>query len=121
MGINLCEATAILSLKRSGAVGRDIVCVGRAERFVCRHQTAALADAFNVRWPATTLNAIAADRHAEPLLEAIGFSEIRSLDASGYEGATLVHDLNQPLPAALGGTTSFVYDGGIFPACCCPA
>lgn len=112
MGINLCEATAILSLKRSGAVGGDIVCLGRPELFIGKHQTAALAAAFDCRWSPATLDTIAADRHAEPLLQAAGFTSIRSLDASAYEGASLVHDLNQPLPADLEGITSFVYDGG---------
>ncbi len=112
MGINFCEATAILSLKRSGAANTEIVCLGRPELFLSKRQATTLADAFQQNWDAPTLDAVLADRHAEPFLTASGFTDIRSLDASGYEGAALIHDLNKPLPTELYGITDFVYDGG---------
>ena len=49
---------------------------------------------------------------AEPLLVALGAREVRSLDASGYEGATDVHDLNEPVPVELHERFSAVIDGG---------
>lgn len=112
MGINLCEANAILSLRRSGAAGDDIVCLGRPELFMSPRQVADLAKSFGHDWSASALEAIAASRHAEPLLAAVGFNSIRSLDASDYEGAAIVHDLNTPLPEHLAGSSGFVYDGG---------
>lgn len=112
MGINLCEATAIFSLKRSQAVTDDIVCLGRPELFLSQRQAASLGRSFGHGWSDSQLNEISADRHAESLLKAIGFTTIRSLDASSYEGAALIHDLNKPLPDELAGITDFVYDGG---------
>lgn len=112
MGINLCEATAILSLKRSGAVGDDIVCLGRPELFLSRQQAAGLARSFATGWSELRLDAITSTQHAEDFLAAAGFTDIRSLDASSYEGAAIIHDLNRPLPDQLAGTASFVYDGG---------
>jgi SAM-dependent methyltransferase len=38
---------------------------------------------------------VVSDRH---FFESLGFSEVISLDASGFEGATIVHDLNLPSP-----------------------
>jgi len=35
----------------------------------------------------------------EPLLEFLGASEVVSFDNSDYEGATVLHDFNQPLPS----------------------
>lgn len=52
------------------------------------------------------------DGFAEPVLERLGAREIRSLDASAFEGATDCHDLNTPLPAELSGRFSAVIDGG---------
>jgi hypothetical protein len=50
--------------------------------------------------------------YAEPLLELLGAKEVESIDASSFEGATVVHDLNTPLPPSLHGRFSAVVDGG---------
>lgn len=52
------------------------------------------------------------ERYAEPFLERLGASKIDSIDYSDYEGATIVHDLNKPVPEALNGQYDVVYDGG---------
>lgn len=49
---------------------------------------------------------------ADPLLRALGASELSSMDASGWEGADIVHDLNLPVPDELHQRFSLVYDGG---------
>src|SRR5918995_3549110 len=43
----------------------------------------------------------AGDRFAEPLLARLGAEETRSMDASPFEGASDIHDLNEPIPASL--------------------
>jgi hypothetical protein len=49
---------------------------------------------------------------AEPLLRLLGAVDPQSLDASDFEGSTLVHDLNQPVPEDWRGRYSLVWDGG---------
>jgi len=49
---------------------------------------------------------------AEPLFSLLGARQVSSVDASDYEGATYIHDLNRPLPASLAGHFSVVHDGG---------
>jgi len=49
---------------------------------------------------------------ADDLLRAIGAAEVESLDASAYEGATRLHDLNIPVPAAWHEHFDLVFDGG---------
>lgn len=51
-------------------------------------------------------------RFAEPLLRALGARDVCSIDASGYEGATYVHDMNRPLPSPFLEPFSVVIDGG---------
>jgi SAM-dependent methyltransferase len=46
------------------------------------------------------------------LFRALGFTEVRALDASGFEGAEIIHDLNQPIPEALRGSADLVFNGG---------
>jgi SAM-dependent methyltransferase len=49
---------------------------------------------------------------AEPLLRLLGAGEICSVDASTYEGATTIHDLNLPIPTSLRNRFTAVIDGG---------
>jgi SAM-dependent methyltransferase len=49
---------------------------------------------------------------ADPYLQALGAREVRALDVSDYEGADIVHDLNEPVPEELHGRFDVVFDGG---------
>jgi hypothetical protein len=51
-------------------------------------------------------------RYAESFLEYLGAKKVDSMDASSYEGATIVHDLNLPISSELYGKYSAVIDGG---------
>ena len=50
--------------------------------------------------------------YAETFLRLLGAEITDSLDASGYEQATIIHDLNQPISKDLHGKYSLVIDGG---------
>ena len=50
--------------------------------------------------------------HAEGFLTKLGAEKIVSFDASAYEGASVVHDLNEPVPEEFKGLFSAVLDGG---------
>ena len=45
------------------------------------------------------------------IFRALGNDKVKALDASNYEGAEVVHDLNKPIPDHLHGTADFVVDG----------
>lgn len=53
-----------------------------------------------------------ADGFAEPLLEALGAIEIRSFDASPYQGASNVHDFNSPIDPGFKNYFTVVIDSG---------
>jgi 2-polyprenyl-3-methyl-5-hydroxy-6-metoxy-1,4-benzoquinol methylase len=38
---------------------------------------------------------------------------VKAVDVSPYEGAEVIHDLNQPLPDRLRGTADFIVDGSV--------
>jgi hypothetical protein len=61
-----------------------------------------------------TLAQIGPLRHAyaETFLTALGADRADAIDASDYEQAGIVHDLNEPVPAALHGRYTCVFDGG---------
>jgi hypothetical protein len=50
--------------------------------------------------------------YAEPIFQLFGARRISSLDASGYENPTHVHDLNNPIPEDMRDRFSVVFDGG---------
>src|SRR5689334_7909791 len=51
-------------------------------------------------------------RYAETFLKALGAEKVESMDASGFEGATVVHDLNKPIPEILKSRFDVVCGGG---------
>src|SRR5436190_23618464 len=52
------------------------------------------------------------DIYADELLRFLGAKEVVSVDRSGFEGATLLHDLNEPFPKSLQCSFDLVIDGG---------
>jgi SAM-dependent methyltransferase len=50
--------------------------------------------------------------YADSLLVALGATCVDSIDASNYQGATIVHDLNAPPPESLRAQFDLVFDGG---------
>ena len=48
----------------------------------------------------------------EPFLQALGAETVDSMDISDYQSATILHELNQPVPAEHHGKYSVVIDGG---------
>ena len=49
--------------------------------------------------------------YCEPLFELLGAEEIKAMDVSNYEGAQLIHDLNQPFQASMNERFTAVVDG----------
>jgi len=47
----------------------------------------------------------------------LGFYSIESIDCSAYEHATIVHNLNLPIPETLKNKYTYIYDGGTTEHC----
>jgi SAM-dependent methyltransferase len=91
---------------------RDVVTIGRQVLALHGRDLRALADEFGPgvlgSWAAEPYGA-----YADAFLrEAVGVEQLDVLDASDYEGATILHDLNRPLPAELAQRFDAVIDGG---------
>jgi len=52
------------------------------------------------------------DDYCEPFFALLGAKQVVSVDASDYEGATVVHDMNRPIPDSLRERFSVLHDGG---------
>lgn len=52
------------------------------------------------------------DGFTEKLWDTLGFAGVESMDVADYEGATILHDLNLPVPETLHSQFDFIFDGG---------
>ena len=112
MGVSLATAEFLVEARlrgadytRTGTIGRQALFVGphRVRRLLERHglPTSGLGAAFE-----------AAPGLLDPLLKGLGAEEVVAIDASAYEGADIVHDLNQPIPDELHQRFTTLFDGG---------
>lgn len=102
MGLDSELVRLLLEAKRAGVSYRRCLTLGRQHYFVGNTETRTLFREFGIdarRFPKVFSEE--RPRYSEPFWEALGAERLESLDASGFEGATVVHDLNQPAPANL--------------------
>jgi hypothetical protein len=111
MGIDINAARFLISANKRGVHFGRVVMLGRQSLNVFPGKMAHLlqqhglpADAFGGGAPECA--------YAEPLFRSLGAESVDSLDASDFEGAGVVHDLNLPMAAELKERYDVVYDGG---------
>jgi len=113
MGIDAHGAAWLLDRARSGVKFDRTLMIGRQNFFVGRREwqrvLAGARQPLPAAWSALDCFHGA---HAEPFFSALGATTVNSLDATNYEGADRLHDLNQPIPADWRETYDVVFDGG---------
>src|SRR4051812_42181779 len=112
MGLTYHEVRELLLARRGGASFAETVTVGRQNLFLHPRDIRDLTTEFRLSGSVTdALQPFGtyADRFLRCGLET---SQLEVIDASPYEGATIVHDLNTPLPIELVARFDAVIDGG---------
>ncbi len=101
MGIDIETARFLLARRREKASFERCVTLGRQHCFISNKETRGLLKEFGLL-PKDFPNLFpeAYPRYAEPFWEMLGVKELNTIDASDFEGATRVHDMNLPVPAA---------------------
>jgi hypothetical protein len=112
MGINAQVATVIAYLKSSNFVGDEILSLGRQDRSFSLKDLRNINRNVSAGWTESQMEASVKDPLAETFLNLSGFKVCRAIDASDFEGADIIHDLNLSIPTHLQEITSFFYDGG---------
>lgn len=117
MGITHHAAEVILQARAAGMQLTRTITIGRQVFFVAPKVAGKMLRDYGF-WPeGMTTESFLADLcrlpyFADPWLRHAGAKELDSLDASDFEGANVIHDLNDPLPAARHGQYDCVIDGG---------
>ncbi len=109
MGLDNTAAQTLCGAKSAGADFTSSLMIGRQWLGVTPDVTAAICRVHNCTAPPPPSTDPA---FAEPFFEMLGAIHVDSLDFSTFEGATVQHDLNLPLPAALHAKYDLVFDGG---------
>jgi hypothetical protein len=112
MGIgNMNLQFALLGRRRGVRFDRTMM-LGRQNHFLNSDWVKLLFERFDL--PITEAQALETVEgpYAEALFKAMGAAVVESMDASDYEGASVVHDLNVPVPAALHRQFTCVLDCG---------
>lgn len=113
MGIDANGAAWLLDRARAGVKFDRTLMIGRQNFFVGRKEwRRLLARAQQPMSEAWSSLECFHGAHAEPFFQALGAKTVNSMDATDYEGADTIHDLNQPVPLDWRARYDVVFDGG---------
>ena len=111
MGIKTSVAALLVRAREKGARFDSTATVGRQSLTVPVADLANMAKRRGITEP--DWHSFAADGYCEDFLRSyLGAQAVTSFDASPYQNASVVHDFNQPVPAAYLAAFDAVIDGG---------
>jgi len=111
MGISVNCAKFLCYSKQQGVSFENSLMLGRQSLYVSKNEIAGFIRHFgdtktNVESESFT------DGYAEPLFKLLGAETIDSIDFSDYEKASILHDMNNPIPDNLKNRFTAIFDGG---------
>jgi SAM-dependent methyltransferase len=113
MGIDTELARFLLASKSDGVSFEHCATLGRQNYYLGRNETITLLREFNIdAYAYPQLLANPEPRFADPFWSMLGAHELVVIDASDYEGATSIHDMNEPVPDDLKNRFDAVCDLG---------
>ncbi len=111
MGIDRIGIKLLIHSKQIGVDFDRVLTIGRQELFLKKKEFQKLV--CKAEFPNRSVEDVFRhNKYSEPFLKLLGAKTVDSIDASDYEGSTLVHDLNLPIPDYLKSKYTLVIDGG---------
>lgn len=113
MGFDVNGITFLLAARAAGVSFVRTAMIGRQSLHITATHLNDRLRRFGVTKSRDARTLLTADQgYSEPLLKLIGAQSVTSFDASSYEGASVVHDMNQPIAHEHHDRYSVVIDGG---------
>jgi hypothetical protein len=113
MGFDLQTLRFVLDSKRRGVDFSSTAMLGRQTLAVPADDLRAEIDRYGLeRLRPTVADIYAAFPYSDGLLRALGAEQLDAIDVSGYEGASVVLDMNRPAPESLHARFTAIIDGG---------
>ncbi len=111
MAIDYYGAALLLSARQRGIrIGR-LLTLGRQHFAITADMARSLESQFDVSL-AHLVAPEGAECFAEPFFDLIGAESVEAMDVVDYEGSSINHDLNEPIPVEWKNRYDFVIDGG---------
>jgi hypothetical protein len=111
MAINKNDCALLFYAKTLGVNYSETLTLGRLSLFASQGDVENIIRRYNNNEKSiTAVNFV--DEYSEPVFELLGAQKIESMDFSAYEKATIIHDLNLPIPSEVNNRFSVVVDGG---------
>ena len=110
MGLDINTVLFLIDARKRGVALGEMLTLGRQQINVYPRKMAQVLKKHGL--PADSYLREAENPFAEPCFKALGASHVYSLDASDFEGADFVHNLNEPPPAQLTNRFDTIFDGG---------
>jgi hypothetical protein len=112
MGVDIHVLNFLLDTWRSGIAFGETLQVGRQGFHVGKHERPLLESLLQHYGLGNWAEEIAGQSYTERLFSLLGARSVKAIDFSRYEGAQIIHDLNNPIPDSLAGSCDTVFDGG---------
>jgi hypothetical protein len=111
MGLDINTVQFLIAARKSGVQFGDVLTIGRQDLNVYPAKLQKLFQKHDL--PGEEFRpGIKETGFGEPVFRALGAKSVRSLDASSFEDAEVVHDLNLPIADEWKQRFDLVYDGG---------
>jgi len=112
MGIDINGSALLLGCKKRGVQFTETLTIGRQSLHVSPSILQSIFNDFGM--PEANAEQILAERNgfAEPFFHFLGAAKVDTLDISSYEQASILHDMNEPVPDAYKFRYTAVVDGG---------
>ena len=110
MGIDWTTLTALILTTSSVERGGNALMLGRQQFHMPTGENLKILKSWGIEPPESS---VACMEYAEEFLRVLGFSNVDSLDASSFEGASIIQDMNLPLEGKLKDRKfDYIFDGG---------
>jgi len=112
MALEVNGINCILNLKKDNVAIESIATIGRQNFYFKKNDLKKIFDNFNILITPSDFEKIYENKFIENLLQFVGAKKIDSFDFSGYERATFLHDMNEPVSDEYKNKYDVVFDGG---------
>jgi SAM-dependent methyltransferase len=109
MGLEIESIKLLITAKELNVNFERTITLGRQRMLLRENELKAILSDTNL---VEDLKQVQLERYAESFFQRLGAKVVDALDASAYEGANVIHDLNQPLPSEHKSKYDVVFDGG---------
>jgi len=114
MGLDVNGTRFLLAAKEAGVDFSSFAMIGRQKMHLTSQNLKFLLDGFGYKLSVSEVDQLLIEdqRFSEPFIKILGGGDIYSFDASKYENATYIHDMNLPIADKFKEKYTAVLDGG---------